>query len=251
MRATNSERVARCGVLRRSACRALVLAIVFAFACTPARPEDEWALPGDDMSSSDAGPELADDIDAAADAETDAGDAGDASVQMPTHDVPDTAHCARVDEWDPLWTQFEEEVLLFTNEARVAGHNCDTHGLFEPTHTLTMEPRLRCAARMHALYMSEVADDFEHVTRAGVGPDDRVEQVNYDYEATGENIAVGELSPRQIVDGWLDSDGHCSNLMAPVFDEIGIGYAYGHWETDGLLGVIEAPYWVQNFGNEQ
>ncbi len=227
----------------------LLLALGAVGACAPApSPEQPYELPDGDDDSPDAGSARDDDErDAASDAD---GGGLDASEEMRPQHVPNTAHCARVDEWDPMWTQFEDEILLWTNEARVEGFNCDTHGMFAPTQPLAMEPRLRCAARMHALYMSEVADDFDHVTHAGVGPNDRVRDVDYSFEATGENIAVGNLTPKQIVDGWLESDGHCSNLMAPVFDEIGIGYAFGTWETDGLAGVIEAPYWVQNFGKE-
>ena len=36
------------------------------------------------------------------------------------------------------------------------------------------------------------------------------------------------------INGWLDSDGHCSNIMNPGFTEIGVGF--------------HDYYWTQNFG---
>jgi uncharacterized protein YkwD len=38
---------------------------------------------------------------------------------------------------------------------------------------------------------------------------------------------------------WLDSEGHCSNLMTPAFAEIGAAFAEGQY-----LGNPAAPYWT-------
>ena len=42
-----------------------------------------------------------------------------------------------------------------------------------------------------------------------------------------------------MVAGWLQSAGHCRNIMNPSFRELGVGYAQG-----GSYG----HYLVQNFG---
>ena len=42
--------------------------------------------------------------------------------------------------------------------------------------------------------------------------------------AIGENIAAGQRTPQDVVDGWIASDGHCANLMNPNFEELGTGY---------------------------
>ena len=54
----------------------------------------------------------------------------------------------------------------------------------------------------------------------------------------GENIAYGPKSVEEVVQGWLDSPGHCENIMDPRFVEMGLGYAVGHVSKRGL-------YWVQ------
>jgi uncharacterized protein YkwD len=45
-------------------------------------------------------------------------------------------------------------------------------------------------------------------------------------------------SADEAVKGWLDSPGHCENIMDPRFAEMGIAYAQGHAMKHGL-------YWVQ------
>jgi uncharacterized protein YkwD len=40
------------------------------------------------------------------------------------------------------------------------------------------------------------------------------------------------------VQGWLDSPGHCENIMDPRFAEMGIAFAAGHAARRGL-------FWVQ------
>ncbi|WP_350340809.1 CAP domain-containing protein, partial [Escherichia coli] len=46
----------------------------------------------------------------------------------------------------------------------------------------------------------------------------------YLYQQIGENIAAGRDTARKVVDGWLDSPGHCATLMNPDFRELGAAY---------------------------
>lgn len=161
----------------------------------------------------------------------------------PGAQVPDGAHCAPVATWDPTSTQYEEEVLRLTNEARAVGHNCDTEGNFGPAPPLTMEAHLRCSSRLHSMDMA-MQGYFDHTNKMGQSPFDRMQAAGYAGSAMGENIAMGQRSPAEVVAGWLDSDGHCSNIMNPMFTQIGVGYyagAGGSFWQQSLL-------WTQNFG---
>jgi uncharacterized protein YkwD len=82
-------------------------------------------------------------------------------------------------------------------------------------------------------------DFFDHVSPAGDGPGDRVEAAGYDWSRYGENIAAGYGTPREVVDGWHESVGHCHNLMGR-FVHLGVGYA----EVDE---PGRGHYWVQLF----
>jgi uncharacterized protein YkwD len=172
----------------------------------------------------------------------------DAATGDSSDDVPAGEHCSAVASWDPRWAQFEEEVVLASNEARARPQDCHSEGKFEPAGPLVMEPHLRCAARLHALYMAEAVDDFGHVTRDGSEPGQRIAAAGYAYSAIGENLGVGLSEPGELVDAWLKSDGHCKVLMQPEFTEVGIGYAFGKWDTHEGKGIIDAPYWAQSLG---
>ena len=79
---------------------------------------------------------------------------------------------------------------------------------------------------------------FEHQDRSGRSPAERVRAVGYQEKLVGENIAYGPKSAEEVVQGWLDSPGHCENIMDPRFAEMGIAYAAGRASRRGL-------YWVQ------
>ncbi len=64
----------------------------------------------------------------------------------------------------------------------------------------------------------------------------------YYKSTTGENIAAGYATPASVMDGWMNSPGHRSNILNTFSWEIGVGYASG----SGSYGV----YWTQDFGRQ-
>jgi uncharacterized protein YkwD len=59
------------------------------------------------------------------------------------------------------------------------------------------------------------------------------------YHALGENIAMGQRTPAEVVNTWMNSPGHRANILSRSFTEIGVGYvppsarnAYGYWVED-------------------
>lgn len=181
--------------------------------------------------------------DGGAPATTDAAVADAAAPTSPSDAaVPTGAVCAPTASWDPAWAAFEDEVLRLTNEARAAGHNCDAEGNFGGTTPLVMQENLRCAAR---LFSKDMADNsfFAHEGKDGSTVSSRIKAAGYKTRSTwGENIAMGQTTAAQVVSGWLDSDGHCRNIMSPAFKEIGVGY------FPKKNGNRTSPYWTQNFG---
>jgi uncharacterized protein YkwD len=138
-------------------------------------------------------------------------------------DVPDNGYCSDVAAWNEAWRAYEDEVLDLVNENRAAGADCGSSGQFAAAPPLSMNPALRCAARAHSLDMA-TANFFSHTNLAGEGPGERMSQAGYDGRAWGENIAFGQSTPAQVVAGWMNSPGHCANIMSPTFTEIGTGY---------------------------
>lgn len=161
---------------------------------------------------------------------------------LPSDALPDTDLCATVADWDPAWVQFEEEVLLLVNEFRAQPADCGVEGQFEPAAPLTMNPILRCSARLHSLDMFE-RGFFDHDTPDGVDPFQRMAEAGFVGSGGGENIALGQRSPEEVMDAWMESDGHCANVMRAAFDTIGVGFHPGAAMRGG-----NSNYWTQNFG---
>ena len=86
-------------------------------------------------------------------------------------------------------------------------------------------------------------DFFNHINPDGEAPDVRVGRTPYRARAIGENIAAGQRSPDAVVQGWMNSDGHCANIMQSLFEELGVGYFKAE-ETR------MKHFWTQVFGSQ-
>ncbi|MEM9455107.1 MAG: CAP domain-containing protein [Myxococcota bacterium] len=155
--------------------------------------------------------------------------------------MPDIPYCASASNWDPSWASLEAQILDLTNTARQAGQDCGTAGVFPPAPPLTADPALRCAARVHALDM-DARNYFSHNSPEGETPWDRMNNAGYSWMSAAENIAAGNVTAESTVQQWLDSDGHCANIMSASNTELGVGFVPG-----GPYGTL----WVQVFGKPQ
>jgi len=126
--------------------------------------------------------------------------------------------------------------LELVNDVRARGTRCGERS-FGPAPPVRLSETLAGVAFGHAADMAK-HDYFEHEDLAGHSPADRVRAVGYREKLVGENIAYGPKSAEEVVQGWLESPGHCENIMDPRFAEMGIAYAAGHASRRGL-------YWVQ------
>ncbi|GAC1664882.1 MAG: CAP domain-containing protein [Steroidobacteraceae bacterium] len=126
--------------------------------------------------------------------------------------------------------------LQLVNEARARGARCGSKA-FGPAPPMSLSATLAGVASGHAIDMAE-HNYFEHQDLSGKSPADRVRAVGYREKLVGENIAYGPDSVEEVVQGWLDSPGHCENMMNPRFAQMGIAYSPGRTPRRGL-------YWVQ------
>jgi uncharacterized protein YkwD len=125
--------------------------------------------------------------------------------------------------------------LQLVNEVRARGARCGQRS-FAPAPPVTSSDVLARVALGHAADMA-IHDYFEHEDLTGHSPADRVRSVGYREKLVGENIAYGPKTAEEVVQGWLDSPGHCENIMDPRFAEMGIAYSPAR-SKPGL-------YWVQ------
>lgn len=139
--------------------------------------------------------------------------------------------------WTALWARpltadglagTAEEVVRLTNAERARA------GL----RALAADPLLGAAAQGHSSDMVARAF-YSHTSPDGSQPWDRAAAAGARRRAIGENIACGQRSPAEVVEGWMNSPGHRANILKADFTHIGIGFAGG-----GQMGT----YWTQLFG---
>ncbi|MDO9408351.1 CAP domain-containing protein [Patulibacter sp.] len=102
--------------------------------------------------------------------------------------------------------------------------------------TVVVDPKVRIAAQRYAEDMA-TRGFFAHESPEGTDPGQRLTIAGFGWSAFGENIAAGQRTAREVMTAWLDSKGHCENLMTPMFTVAGFGIAAG----------FDGPYWVQEF----
>ncbi|ASN06908.1 CAP domain-containing protein [Virgibacillus necropolis] len=119
---------------------------------------------------------------------------------------------------------FEQQVVELTNNERVE------RGL----NPLKVDVELSKVAREKSRDMS-VNNYFSHNSPTYGSPFDMMKSYGIDYRSAGENIARGQTTPEQVVNGWMNSDGHRANILSEKFTHIGVGY------------VADGNYWTQQF----
>lgn len=100
---------------------------------------------------------------------------------------------------------------------------------------LELDADLCAAAQARA---QEIAQSFSHTRPDGSSCFTILEEFGISYRAAGENIAMGQRTPEEVMDGWMNSSGHRANILNGTFTSIGVGYY-----VDGA----GAAHWVQIF----
>ena len=133
-------------------------------------------------------------------------------------------------DWQaPSTGSVAQAVLDLVNEARAA------EGLAE----LTLDDTLCKAAAIRAAELPEL---FDHTRPDGTSCFTVLDEVGSYYTSAGENIAAGQITAAEVVEAWMNSEGHRANIMSEKFGRIGIGYL-------AVSGADYPTYWVQLFAN--
>lgn len=141
---------------------------------------------------------------------------------------------------DRQWMDVGQEVVAQVNMARREARTCGDQQ-FKAAQPLTWNGRLARAAMEHSEYMAKNGI-LTHAGPDGESVQARVDMVEYEWGALGENVAVGQSTPEQVVAAWLNSPKHCANIMNPEFTDMGAAY-----ETHPQTSI----YWTQVFGRER
>ncbi|MBU0998701.1 CAP domain-containing protein [Patescibacteria group bacterium] len=104
--------------------------------------------------------------------------------------------------------------------------------------TLTVNPILNKAAEMKAEDMS-AKGYFAHTSPEGKTPWYWLEQVGYQYQYAGENLAINFSDSKDVATAWMSSSSHKSNIIKENYTEIGTGIATGIYEGYETIFVTQ------------
>lgn len=102
--------------------------------------------------------------------------------------------------------------------------------------SLTTTSALSSAANKRA---TEIKQSFSHTRPNGSSFSTVLGEYGISYSAAGENIAYGQKTPQEVVNGWMNSAGHRANILNSKFNKIGIGV----YQSGNTI------YWSQLFTN--
>lgn len=113
------------------------------------------------------------------------------------------------------------------NKVRSEGTYCG-NTYYAPVGALTWENRLGVAAKAHGDNMVRNSF-FDHTDPDGNSVGDRVSRQSYTWGTVGENIAQGQTSVTAVMNSWIESEGHCRNLMNSRFSQMGASRNGNTW----------------------
>jgi len=146
---------------------------------------------------------------------------------MWTAPEPSTTSCAVISSSD-----IQVKMLAYINEIRAQGCTCGST-YFPPASPLTWNFSLQQAAERHASDMS-TNQTTTHTGSDGSTAPDRITAAGYSYLTWAESLATGYASIEEVMQAWMDSPGHCANILDSRLTEVGVAQ--------------ENCYWVQVFG---
>lgn len=126
---------------------------------------------------------------------------------------------------DEAEASYAEQILELVNEERAKA------GL----PALKLQADITAAANVRA---REIKQSFSHTRPDGSSFSSVLKEQGISFRGSGENIAYGQRTPQQVMEGWMNSDGHRANILNEKFENMGVGY---YQDERGV------NYWVQLF----
>ncbi|MBD1556419.1 CAP domain-containing protein [Vibrio sp. S9_S30] len=135
---------------------------------------------------------------------------------------------------------FAKEMLEEINRYRASTQVCGGRTM-PAVAPLVWNSQLEKAAYVHSSNMANY-NFFDHNGLDGTTPSDRVKNAGYNWSYTGENIAAGQSDIRSVMKGWMESKGHCENIMKAEYKEVGAAMVENR-------DAMHRTFWTQVFGS--
>ncbi|MFD3447477.1 CAP domain-containing protein [Microbacteriaceae bacterium 4G12] len=111
---------------------------------------------------------------------------------------------------------YEQRVVDLTNQERAK------YGL----PALKVDTTLSKVAKTKSQDMYNL-NYFDHTSPTYGSPFDMMTKFGIAYRTAGENIAMGQHTPEEVVQAWMNSAGHRANILNNTYTYIGVGYVTG------------------------
>ncbi|WP_239615628.1 CAP domain-containing protein [Cohnella mopanensis] len=122
---------------------------------------------------------------------------------------------------------YEKQVLALTNQERQKAGLSACAG---------DDSSLNRSARAKSQDMA-ANNYFSHDSPTYGDPFAMMRSFGVQYQSAGENIAMGQPTPEEVVKSWMNSEGHRKNILNGSFTHLGVGYIVQNGKA----------YWTQQF----
>lgn len=126
------------------------------------------------------------------------------------------------------------------NEARASSRMCGTTQ-YPATGPVQWNSKLFDAAAGHSVDMA-TNNYFSHTGQDGSTFSQRISAAGYVWSTAGENIAAGQNTVEEVMNGWLQSAGHCANIMNGAFTEVAVACARNDASTYKQYWTMELAH---------
>ncbi len=130
-----------------------------------------------------------------------------------------------------------KEIIKYTNKER------EKRGL----DSLSENTFLNISAEFKAEDMKE-EQYFSHYSASGKGLSYYIQKSGYEGSVLGENLAMGNFKNEEtLVNHWMESSSHRSNILNPKYNEIGVFIVRG--DFNGLSTLFIAQHFGSSIKN--
>lgn len=134
-----------------------------------------------------------------------------------------------------LLGQSEYRILKTINSIREEGCRCGGKKML-PVKPLIWNEQLEHSADRYAKHLKR-HNWFSHYSKDGKDIGERIDDIGYNWQIVGENIAEGQQNFNEVMEDWMESPSHCEMIMNPNVTEMGLARV--------------GKYWVQHFAKPQ
>ncbi|MCH5597874.1 CAP domain-containing protein [Niabella ginsengisoli] len=120
-----------------------------------------------------------------------------------------------------------QDLLQAVNKIRSKGCKCGGTYM-PPVKPLKWNTKLEKAASSHSAYMNN-RKRLSHTGNKNSNPGTRISNAGYKWRFYAENIAMGQRTVSDVMNSWINSAGHCRNIMNKNATEMGAAKTGAYW----------------------